>query len=137
MREIHAINSEWEQMILEAADARRNAKSPIELERAQKGFGTTERRLVERCLVLANRQPDGIAGLIALKMVACRSPKTEEGKQAVAALVKQAASAQLDVLAQALPFPTNVSEETVHRVVPMDHQKAMGRCSAGRVESCD
>ena len=36
MKEIYAINAEWEQLLLKAADARRNAKSPIELERAQK-----------------------------------------------------------------------------------------------------
>ena len=60
-----------------------------------------------------------MAGLIALKMVACRSPKTEEGKKAAEAVVKQAASADLSVLAQALSFPVNVSEEPIHSVVPM------------------
>ena len=105
--------------MLKAADARRNAKSPLELERAQEGFATTERRLVERCLDLARREPDSSAGLIALKMVACRSPKTEEGKKAAEVLVKQAASADLDVLAKVLPFPVNVSEEPIHSVVPI------------------
>ena len=62
------------------------AKSPLELERAQEGFATTEGRLVERCLVLASKEPDGKAGLIALKMVACRSSKTEEGKKAAETL---------------------------------------------------
>ena len=119
MREIYAINSEWEQMMLKAAGACRNAKSPLELERAQKGFATTERRLVERCLDLARREPGSIAGLIALKMVACRSPKTEEGRKAAELLVKQAASADLGVLAKSLPFPVNVSEEPVHSVVPI------------------
>jgi hypothetical protein len=119
MREIHAINSEWEQTMLKAADARRDAKSPLELESAQKGLATTEHRLVERCADLARRQPDSVAGLIALKMVACRSPKTEEGKKAAEALVRQAASADLGILARALPFPVNVSEEPVHSVVPM------------------
>ena len=75
--------------------------------------------MVERCLVLASKQPDGVAGLIALKMVACRSPATEEGKKAAEVLVKQAASADLGVLAKALPFPVNVSEEPVHSVVPI------------------
>jgi thiol-disulfide isomerase/thioredoxin len=119
MKEIHAINSEWEQTILKAADTRRNAKSPLELERAKEAIATTERRLVERCLVLASRQPGGVAGLIALKMVACRSSKTEEGKKAAEALIKQAASADLGVLAKALPWPVNVSEEPVHSVAPI------------------
>ena len=119
MNEIRAINSEWEQTILKAADVRRNAKSPLERERAQEGIATTERRLVERCLVLASREPDRRAGLIALKMVACRSSKTEEGKKAAEALVKQAASADLGVLAKAPPWPVNVSEEPVHSVVPI------------------
>ena len=119
MEEIHAINSDWEQAMLEAASARRNAKSPLELEIARKGFATTERRLVERCLVLANRQPDGMVGLMALKMVACRSPETQEGKQAAEVLVKQAASAPLDVLAQALPFPTTILDGSLRPVVPI------------------
>jgi thiol-disulfide isomerase/thioredoxin len=68
---------------------------------------------------LASGQPGGVAGLIALKMVACRSPETEEGRKAAAVLIKQAASADLGVLARALPFPVNVSEEPVHSVVPL------------------
>jgi hypothetical protein len=52
-------------------------------------------------------------------MVACRSSKTEEGKKAAEAVVKQAASADLGVLAKALPWPVNVSEEPVHSVVPI------------------
>jgi thiol-disulfide isomerase/thioredoxin len=52
-------------------------------------------------------------------MVACRLPNTEEGKKSAEALVEQAASADLGVLAQALPFPTNVSEEPVLAVVPI------------------
>ena len=118
MREIHAINSEWEQTILKAADAPRSAKSPLELQR-RAGIATAERRLVERSLDLARKQPGSVAGLIALKMVACRSPRTDEGKQAAEVLIKQAASADLGVLAKALPFPVNVSAEPVHQVVPI------------------
>jgi thiol-disulfide isomerase/thioredoxin len=119
MKEIYAINSEWEQTILKAADARGNAKSPQALESAQRSIAATERRLVERSMELARRQPGSAAGLIALKMVACRTAKTEDGKKAAEAVVKRAASADLGVLAQALAFPTNVSEDPVHAVVPI------------------
>src|SRR5690349_15772947 len=90
MKEIYTINHDWEQAMLRDASARRIAKSQIELELAQKDYTTIECRLVERCVDLARSQPDRIAGLIALKMVACRSPKTEEGKKAAEALVKHA-----------------------------------------------
>lgn len=119
MKEIHSINSAWEQLLLREADARRNLKAPVELERAHEDFAKTEHGLVERCLVLGDKQPDGVAGLIALKMVACRSPKTEAGRKAAAAVVKQAASARLEVLASALAFRTNVSEGPIHAMVPV------------------
>jgi thiol-disulfide isomerase/thioredoxin len=119
MREIHAINSEWERTMLDAASARRNAKSPIELESAQMRLATKERELVDRCLVLASGQPDGVTGIIALKMVACRASKTEQGRKAAELVVKQAASADLDILAKALPFPVNVSEEPIRSVFPI------------------
>ena len=32
MKEIHAINSEWEQTMLKASEVRRQSKSPLELE---------------------------------------------------------------------------------------------------------
>ena len=95
MSEINRINRDWEQALLSAAAARRNAKSPSDLERVRKESSTNERGLVERCVDLANRQPGSISGLIALKMIACRSPETEEGKKAAEALVKQAASHRL------------------------------------------
>ena len=114
--EINALNKQWERAFLQALQARRNAKSPNELERVQKDFSANEQRLVERCVNSASRQPESIAGLIALKLVACRSPETEEGKKAAEALVKQAASADLDVLAEALDVP---------------HQRLGGPCSSG------
>jgi hypothetical protein len=117
LQEIDAINFEWEQAMIKDANARRNAKSPIELERVQKDFATTEHRFVERCMDLARKEPDSIVGLIALKLVAGRSPKTEEGKKAAEALVKQAASADLDVLAKALPAMD--TEDPTHLVVPI------------------
>jgi thiol-disulfide isomerase/thioredoxin len=119
IQEIHRINFEWEQAMIKAASARRSAKSPIELERVRKDFATTERRFVERCLDVANRNPGGVAGLISLKLVACRSAETEEGKQAAETLVKEAASADLDVLAKALPFPANASDGPIHLAVPI------------------
>jgi thiol-disulfide isomerase/thioredoxin len=119
MSEVHGINREWEQVLLRAAAARRTAKSPSELERVRKESLTNELRLVERCADLANRLPGSIAGLIALKLVACRSPETEEGKKAAEALVQLAASADLDVLAEALDFSPNVSDDPVHLVAPV------------------
>lgn len=119
IQQIEAINLEWEQAMMKAVHARRNAKSAIELERVQKDLSAIEHRSIEHCVDLARGRPGSIAGLIALKLVACRSQKTEEGKKAAEALVKQAESADLSVLAKALPFPVNVSTKPVHLVVPI------------------
>src|ERR1700722_19148320 len=86
--DLMALNFEWQQAIFETPAAKR----------LQKEFATQEHRFVQRCLDIANRQPDSVDGLIALKLVACRAPQTEEGKKAAETLVKKAASADLDVL---------------------------------------
>jgi hypothetical protein len=119
IEEIQAINSQWDEAVIEAVLARRKAKSPIELEHVQNDLSATEHRLLERCMDLARRQPESTAGLIALKSVACRAPKTEAGKKAVEVLIRQAASAELDVLASVLDFSINVSGDPINSVMPI------------------
>jgi hypothetical protein len=119
MREIHAINLEWQQAILNAVQAQTRAKSAIDLHRLQKQFAVDSHRFVVRSMELANRQPASVAALIALKLVACRSPETEEGKQAARAFLKQAAIADLGVLAKALAVEANVSENPIDPLIPM------------------
>jgi hypothetical protein len=110
--EIHAIKFAWEQALIEWMNARRKAKTPAELSRAEIDLATKQKPLIERCLKMVKQDPDGAAGLIALKMVACRSPKTDEGKKAAEALIAKAASADLGVLAKSLDYPTNVSRRS-------------------------
>jgi thiol-disulfide isomerase/thioredoxin len=119
IEEIQAINSQWDKAVIKAVLARRKAKSPIELEHVQNDLSASEHRLVEQCMDLARRQPDSTAGLIALKSVACRAPKTEEGKKAVEVLIRQAASAELDVLANLLYFSINASGDPINSVMPI------------------
>jgi thiol-disulfide isomerase/thioredoxin len=119
IEEIQGINSQWDKAVIEAVLARRKAKTPIELERVQNDLSATEHRLLERCMDLARRQPDSTPGLIALKSVACRAPKTEQGRKAVEVLNRQAASAELDVLVKVLDFSINVSEDPINSVMPI------------------
>src|SRR5262245_34376114 len=70
IEEIQAINSQWDEAVIKAVLARREEKSPIELERVQSDLSTSEHRFIERCMDLASRRPDSTAGLIALRTVA-------------------------------------------------------------------
>src|SRR5579863_8924012 len=118
--ELQQIRDDWVNEIIKAGQARRNAKSPLELEQVQKVLSTKEQSFIERCMALAMKQPDSWAGLAALKLVACRSPETNEGQQAADRLVKQAATANLDIVAMALDFPAvsaSSSERTLRTAV--------------------
>lgn len=117
--ELDRISNDWLDAIMKAGASRRIATSPIELEQVRKELSTKDRPFIERCLALAKRQPRSWIALAALKLVACRSPETEEGKKAAEALVEQAASANLDVLEGGLYYVTNVSGRPLRAVAPI------------------
>jgi thiol-disulfide isomerase/thioredoxin len=113
---IAQIRDDWFTVMLQAGNARRTAKSPTELEQVSREFEAQQQPFVERCLTLSRKHADDWIGIAALNLVACSSPKTEQGLKALESLVKQAASANLDNLAQGLSFAMNTSKRPIHRV---------------------
>jgi thiol-disulfide isomerase/thioredoxin len=113
------LNSGWSRDFYNSIVERKKAKTPAEAQKVQSEYAKKERDYVARSLALAKKSPNSADALIALKLIACRTPATPEGKQASQSLIKQAASADLETLAKALHFPTNVSDDPVYPVVPI------------------
>src|SRR5689334_20093158 len=79
MQAIEAIDAKWQRAMLDAAATRRKAKTPAERDAVRDGLAAKEHVFARQCLDLAREVPNGPAALIALKLVACRSPDTKEG----------------------------------------------------------
>jgi thiol-disulfide isomerase/thioredoxin len=114
-----SINNEWTPAIFAVAGARRAAKTDEAREQVENEFEKKQRQFVDGCLEIARSEPDSYNALVALKLVACRAPKTPEGEQAAATLILLAKSADLDLLAESLPFSANVSEKPIFAIAPI------------------
>lgn len=110
------IGSDWLHVMLQAGEARQAAKSPAELEQVRKEFAAQEQPFIDSCLALSREHANDWIGIAALNLVACRSPKTDQGKQALASLIKHAETASLDDLAKGLYASTNTSSRPIQQL---------------------
>jgi RNA polymerase sigma factor (sigma-70 family) len=85
-REFAAILSDWARAEQRGEKALDEARTSSEREKALAESQATAQRLAGRCLRLAGDDPDGPVGLAALCQAAGRSPGSEAGKKALAAL---------------------------------------------------
>jgi thiol-disulfide isomerase/thioredoxin len=115
-KQLEQIRHEWFQLVLKDAEARRAAKTPRELEQVRAKFESQEQSLVDDCQALIAEHPDDWLGMAALKLVACHSPASDQGKQSLASLKSQVESANLDDVSKGLYYTTHTSSRPIHEL---------------------
>jgi thiol-disulfide isomerase/thioredoxin len=105
--------------ISDGVDGHAKGKSRADVEMARNAALPKKESFVGRALTLAQRHPGTFVGLVALKLVACRAAKTADGKRAAESLAAEVRTAELGVVAQAIPYPTYSDEQPIDAIAPI------------------
>jgi thiol-disulfide isomerase/thioredoxin len=111
--EMADLREEWVEAREARFTARQAAKSEGEKQAIDDDYSAKERQFVEHCRTYATSHAGTAHEIGALKMLACRVPDSQEGKQALEALVKRASTDDLALFEQGYAFPVRAAETPI------------------------